>query len=105
GLDAGMYFYEPLGITVIPMSVSIMYLLKSWTQPIGNERFIRKLSVLTLGIYFIHPLFLETITYLGFGPQNFYPAVAIPIIGIIAFSSSLIGSWVIHSVPYLRRVI
>ena len=33
-LDMGLYFYGYLSITVIPMSVSVMYLLKSWSSPI-----------------------------------------------------------------------
>jgi surface polysaccharide O-acyltransferase-like enzyme len=101
----GSYFYGNLSITVIPMSVSIMYLLKSWTSPIGSMKFTRSLSLLTLGVYLIHPIFIETIQYFKLGPLNFYPAVSIPIISIIVFSSSLIAAWVIYQVPYLKRVI
>jgi surface polysaccharide O-acyltransferase-like enzyme len=105
GLDAGLYFYGNLSITVIPMSVSIMYLLKSWTSPIGSERLTKTLSALTLGVYLIHPIVLETIHYLGLGPLNFYPAASIPIIALIGFTSSLIGALVIYQLPYIKRVI
>jgi surface polysaccharide O-acyltransferase-like enzyme len=104
-LDSGLYFYDSLSITVIPMSVSIMYLLRSWASPIMSENFTRTLSLLTLGLYLIHPIFIDTIQYLGFGPLNFYPAVTIPIVAITVFSSSLIGSWIIYKVPYLKRII
>lgn len=87
-LEKGVYFYNNLSITVIPMSVSIMYLLKSWKKPIISEKFTRAISLLTLGVYVIHPIILETISNLGFNPLNFNPAVSIPIIVIIVFSSS-----------------
>jgi len=105
GLDAGLYFHGYLSITVIAMSVSIMYLFKAWKKPIINEKFTRTLSLLTLGIYLIHPIVLDAIENLGPGPLNCYPAVSIPVTAISVFGFSLIGSWVIYQVPYLRRVI
>jgi surface polysaccharide O-acyltransferase-like enzyme len=105
GLDAGLYFYNYTGITVVPMSVSVMYLLKSWTLPIGNVALTRKLSLLTLGVYLIHPVILETIQYLGYGPFIFYPAISIPLIAIVVFCLSLIGAWLIYKTPYLSHVI
>jgi surface polysaccharide O-acyltransferase-like enzyme len=104
-LDAGLYFHGYLSITVIAMSISIMYLLKSWEKPIISEEFTRTLSLLTLGIYLIHPIILETILYLRLSPLNFHLAISIPVIAIIVFSFSLIWSWVIYQVPYLRRII
>lgn len=105
GLTAGLYFYNYLSITVIPMSVSVMYLLKSWKRPIGNINFTKSLSALTLGVYLIHPIILELIGYVGYGPLNFYPAAAIPIASIGVFSLSLTAAWIIYKLPYLNRVI
>lgn len=104
-LHAGLYFYDYLSISVIPMSVSIMYLLKLWTKPIYSEKYTISLSSLTLGVYLIHPIFLNTIQYFGFDPLKYYPAVSIPVIVIFVFCSSLIASWLIYKVPYLKRVI
>jgi surface polysaccharide O-acyltransferase-like enzyme len=103
--DAGLYFYRYLSVTVIPMSVSAMYLLRSWTRPIVSERFTASLSLLTLGVYLIHPVFLDTVEYLGFGPLSFHPAVSIPAIACITFGASLIASFAISRVPHVRRVI
>lgn len=104
-LHKDFYFYDYLSITVIPMSLSVMYLLKSWKTPIVSEVFTKTLSALTLGIYLIHPVFLEAIEYSGLGPLSLYPLISIPIIAIVAFSSSLGGAWVIYRLPYLKRVI
>ena len=105
GLDAGLYFYNYLSITVIPMSVSVVHLLKSWTKPIGSVGLTKKISALTFGVYLIHPIFIEMIRYAGYGPRVFYPGVSIPVITFVVFSLSLSGAWVINKVPYLKRVI
>lgn len=105
GMDAGQYFYSYLSITVIPMSVSVMYLLKLWTKPIGSERLTKKVSALTLGVYLIHPIFLEIIQYAGYGPLAFNQAISIPFITVIVFSLSLSGAWVINKMPYIKLVI
>lgn len=105
GLDAGLYFHSYLSITIIFMSMSIVYLLKSWTSPIISEKFTSSLSLLTFGVYLIHPIILDTIQYFGFGLLDLHPAVSIPVIAIIAFGFSLIASWVIYRVPYLKRVV
>ncbi len=104
-LHAGLYFYDNLSISVIPMSVSIMYLLKKWNNPIYTKKVTVSLSSLTLGVYLIHPIFLEAIQYVGLNPLKYNPAVSIPSIAIIVFCISLLTSWVIYKIPYLRRVI
>lgn len=103
--NLGGYFYNYTSITVVPMSVSVMYLLKSWVLPIGNVALTRKLSILTLGVYLIHPVILETLLYLGYGPFIFYPLISIPILVIFVFFLSLIGAWLLHKTPYLFRII
>lgn len=105
GLDAGLYFYSYLSITVIPMSVSVMHLLKSWTKPIGSKGLTKKISALTLGVYLIHPIFIEMIQYAGYGSLAFFPGLSIPIITFVVFSLSLSVAWVINKVLYLKLVI
>jgi len=105
GLDAGLYFYGYLSITVIPMSVSVMHLLKSWTKPIGSVGLTKQIAALTLGVYLIHPIFLEVIQYAGYCSLAFYPGVSIPVITFVVCGLSLSGAWVINKVPYLKRVI
>ena len=70
-----------------------------------SETFARTLSLLTLGVYLIHPIVLEALGFLGITPLNYYPLVSIPLIAIIVFGISLIGSWLISKLPYLKWVI
>ncbi len=105
GSTTGLYFYGSLSVSVIPMSISLMYLLKTWGKPIFNETFTKKLSLLTLGVYLIHPAILEIVNYKGYGAMNFHPVISIPVITSIIFLISLTGAWIIHQVPYLRKTI
>jgi surface polysaccharide O-acyltransferase-like enzyme len=105
GLNAGLYFYDNLSITVIPMSISIMFLLKTWDAPLISENTNQKIASLTLGIYLIHPIILDVINYKTPGTMAFNPAISIPVIAIFIFVISLVGAWVIYQLPYLRRTI
>lgn len=104
-LKTGLYFYNYLSITVIPMSVSVMYLLKTWTAPIISQAVTQRTANLTLGVYLIHPVFLEIITYAGFRPSAFYPILSIPLLAALVFLLSLCAAWVMSKLPYLQRVI
>lgn len=101
----GLYFYGYLSVTVIPMSVSFMYILKAWNKPIINSSFTRNLSTLTLGIYLIHPIILEVITYKQYGAMSFHPIISIPVTTSIVFIISTSIVYIVYKIPFLRRVI
>lgn len=104
-LEAGEYFYGYLSIFIIPMSISVMYLLKTWNRPLVSAKFSSKLASFTLGIYLIHPLIIDIITYAGYGAMSFNPVLSIPVIGSIVFIISLALSYTISHIPYLNRII
>ncbi len=101
GLLFGLYFYDYLSITVIPMSVSLFMVFKSLNIAILSKNILIKLSYLTFGCYLIHPIFLGIIEKYIF----FNPFIAIPFISIIVFSLSLFVSFLIYQIKYFRRVI
>ena len=109
GLRYGLYFYGALSLTVIPMSISIMYLLKRWTSPVFNEKITRKLSVLTLGVYLIHPLIIEALdsfkNHTRVDEMLSTSIFLIPMMAAIVFITSSLGAWIIYQVPYLKRTI
>ena len=105
GIGAGMYFYSFLSVTVIPMSISAMLILRSCSRPLITSNITKKISALTLGVYLIHPVFLETISRSGYGASDFHPAISIPLIACIVFCLSLISAWAISRTPLLSKVI
>ncbi len=105
GLDAGLYFYGFLSITVIPMSISFMYLLKTWSRPFINMNVAKKLSGLTLGIYLIHSEVWDITKHMGYDAHWFNPISAIPVRTLLIYTVSLVIAWVVSMVPYLKRTI
>lgn len=100
-LTMGFYFYGYLSITVIPMSISLMYILKSWNNPIFSHSTTKTVSALTLGVYLVHPLILRVID----GMINTHPILSIPLAALVIFIISLGITWGIYQVPYLKRIV
>jgi len=105
GFLPGARWYSYLSVTVIPMSISLIYLLKRWNKPIYHEIFTRKLALLSFGIYLIHPVVLEIINYQGHEKIQFHPLLAIPVLVTVTFVTSWAGAAIVHRIPYLRRII
>ncbi len=106
GLGNGLYFYDDLSITVVPMSLCMMLLLKTITKPVLlNSSFTHKLAQLVLGVYLIHPVFIDMFKYFGVSGPAFNPLIAIPLISFLVFVFSLIIAKLISMLPYLNRII
>jgi surface polysaccharide O-acyltransferase-like enzyme len=104
-LEHGLYFYGYLSVSVVPMSISLMYILKASGKPIINTSFTKKLSILTLGIYLVHPVILETINYIQYGAGSFHPIASVPVVTFIVFGMSAGIVYVIYKIPFIRRII
>lgn len=104
-LDTGIYFYGNLSITAVPMSISVMFILKKWTKPMFSEKAAKKLSSLTLGIYFAHPMILEIINYFYVKATDYPAALYVPVLTLALFGISLGIAWVASKTPFLRRTI
>jgi surface polysaccharide O-acyltransferase-like enzyme len=99
------YFYQNLSITVAPMSISIMFLLKRFRVPIISPAFSDKLALLSLGVYLIHPFFLELLNFFGLAAKSFNPLSAIPSIAILIFILASIASLLISKITLVNKII
>ena len=104
GLELGLYFYGSLSISVIPLAISIMYLIKKINIPIFGLKVTKKISFLSFGVYLIHPIILEIIKPLGLW-NNLNAVVSVPLITSIVFLVSLLAVWGLSKIPYIRRII
>lgn len=104
-LAAGLYFFDYLSITVIPMSISVLFLLKSWQLPLLGKRLTARLSALTLGVYLIHPVMIDIVIYLVPKVLTANPLLTVPVMTIAVFVMSLVGAWVMGQLPYLRKTL
>lgn len=105
GLASGLYFYDYLSLTVIPMSASVFYLMRHWRYPMLGPILTPQVAALTMGVYLIHPLFIEILQRVGLGPIDFHPALAIPFVALVAACGALAVARFLHRRPYLRRII
>jgi surface polysaccharide O-acyltransferase-like enzyme len=101
GLPSGLYFYDYFSATVIPMALAAFLLLRHAPA----MRILVGLAPLSLGVYLVHPLFLECISRLGFEEWRFNPIWAIPIKVLLILLLSLTAIWTIRRIPILRRVV
>lgn len=105
GLASGLYFYDYLSVTVIPMSISVFYLMRYWRNPLLGPILTPRVATLTMGVYLIHPLFIEILQRAGLGPIDFHPTLAIPLVALVAACSALAVARVLNRRAYLRRLI
>ncbi|UUE11878.1 acyltransferase family protein [Dickeya zeae] len=105
GKESGLYFYNYLSINVIIMSISFMWILKGCNTSAINPGKLRFLSEISLGIYLIHPVFVELFYYLAAKRWIVQSIIAIPLISAAVFLCCIVSVFFIKKVPYLRRVV
>ncbi|MEZ8143565.1 hypothetical protein A1OO_09175 [Enterovibrio norvegicus FF-33] len=101
----GLYFYDYLSLTVIPMSISVMFMFKRKNRPLWTTDVTKALASLTLGVYLIHPMVLEILNFAGIGAMSFTPLISIPVITFVVYLGSLVAAWCLSRIPLLKRCI
>jgi surface polysaccharide O-acyltransferase-like enzyme len=105
GLERGLYFYGYLSVFVVPMSVSAMLMLRQW-KPAGMlARGIQRVSALTLGVYLVHPILLESLRAHVLKPEDYLPLLSVPFVAALVFGGSLVVALIFHRTPFLNRLI
>ncbi len=99
------YFDDYLSITIVPMSISIIFLLKRFQTPIIDSGISSKLALLSFGIYLIHPAIISILALFRIEAQSYNPLLSIPLITILVFVLSLIASLIISKIPVFNRII
>lgn len=100
-----LYFYDYLSVSVLAMSLSFFYILKEWKLSVFLEKKIAKLSLLSLGIYLVHPVIIDIIRFFKIGPDTFNPIISLPIITITVFAVSLSTCLIIRKMPVIKKII
>jgi surface polysaccharide O-acyltransferase-like enzyme len=104
GLQRGLYFYNYLSITVIPMSLCAMLLLKQRPALLPSAT-AQRMGQLSLGIYLVHPVLLELLHTQQIYPLRYPALLAIPGITLLTYGAAAVVSWLIGRVPLLQRVV
>ncbi|WP_238550544.1 acyltransferase [Dickeya solani] len=91
GKEVGLYFYSYLSFNVIFMSISFMWILKVFHLDKSYHNKLKVLSDISLGIYLIHPVFIEILYYLAARRWVDYSIISIPLMSIIVFLCCVIS--------------
>jgi surface polysaccharide O-acyltransferase-like enzyme len=111
GFGRGLYLYEYLSVTTVPVSLAL-FALFAWSAPTFARMAARIprgwLSIVatsTLGIYVIHPLVMAGLGTLGLRSRAFFIPLAVPATLLAAFAVSLVIVLLLQRVPLLRRIV
>ncbi|HRL21268.1 MAG TPA: acyltransferase family protein [Alcaligenes sp.] len=104
-LQTGAYFYDYLSITVIPMSVALILLLRDWHQALISPLVSRHLSELTLGVYLIHPWLIDLMYRHLFTALDFDALWSIPALASGIYLASLAIAALFRATPGLRAAV
>ncbi len=100
-------FYSNLTLQTTLFAASIFMCFVNNRNIVLSERsadLIRKISSLTLGIYLIHPFFLNVFEVFGFNAIMFNPLLAIPLVTVIAFVVTLLIVKLMKFVPVVKEL-
>lgn len=102
------YFYRNFSITIVPMSIVLMFVIKNIHPKIPINQDIRNnLAVFSLGAYLIHPAVFDvvkTLDYFGLNPQT-YTLFMIPFIVFCVTLCSLLLAYAFSKFPLLQKTI
>lgn len=104
---ATTYFSGTFSPISLMLLLSIFLLSKKVTSNIkaNNLTILKEISSLTMGIYLIHFYIVNLFGYNGLNSNFINPIIGAPLIAIIIFTISLIVSFVISKVPFLKFII
>lgn len=105
GLVKGLYFYEYLSLSVIPMALSLMFLLRDWQRPLLGTRN-EAVAGLSFGVYLIHAAVLDVLSHeVSRRGLLLHPAWSIPTMAVLVFALSLAATACMRRVPWLRQLV
>ena len=107
GKTAWRLVYNYLNPLVVIMSISLAVLVKTlFTESkYISIRFLEGFSTLVLGIYVIHPIWIDILKLAGFSTSTVTPLIGIPVISLATFMLSAFSAYLLHLIPGLRRTI
>ncbi|MFU9138443.1 acyltransferase [Erwinia tasmaniensis] len=99
-------FYSAPTLVVVSLACFFMLL----NAPINYGRrsilLIKTLSRLSLGIFFVHLMVLEILLrLLDINFEGYYSALTIPAVALVCYIISAAICWLLHFIPWLRRII
>ncbi|MCX8959299.1 acyltransferase [Erwinia psidii] len=98
-------FYSAPTLVVISLAGFFMLLNAGFRWNKWAFNLVRGLSRLSLGIFFVHIIVLETmLSVLNINFEGYYSALTIPLVALVCFLISAGIVWLLRLVPWLRKI-
>lgn len=103
----GLYFYSYSSPTVLIMAPAVFCLFNSLRVPVSFTRWLTAFVPLTLGIYLVHPIVLETLRWQWgrFAPALLRPILDIPITFVLTVIISAAFVGLVRCIPIVRLAV
>lgn len=103
------FFYEYFSISTLVQAISYFIFLKYigeniFQKSIKISQTITTLSLASLGIYLIHPIYIKVLNKVGISVFNGNPIVMIPTTAILTFILSFITIFIIQKIPIVKHI-
>lgn len=104
GIEKGEYFYGYMSFNVVFISCLLLFLFKEIRFSFLSQP-LRLFSCSVLGVYLVHPIFLDLLCAWGYGPVARNRIFSIPLVCLAVLFLSFVSVFLVSRVPYLRRVV
>lgn len=104
------FFYEYFSVSTLIQAIAYFIFLRYIGQNILNKstkipHLITTLSMTSLGIYLIHPIYINILSKVEISIWNGNPIVMIPFISILTFLLSFLTIFMIQKVPIIKQIV
>ncbi len=90
---------------VILSTICVVCIAHSSSGSLVDNALIHRITPLMLGVYAIHPVWIDVLDHIGVSAAQLPPAVGIPACSIAVFLLSLLSCWLIAWIPFARRLV
>jgi len=103
------FFYGYFSISTLIQAMSYFIFLKYISHNIlekleKTSQIIGLLSITSLGIYLVHPIYIKILNKIGISVLNGNPIIMIPLTAISTFLLSFITIFIIQKTPLIKRI-
>lgn len=98
--DFKLYFYTYLSITTVPMSISIFYIFLYIKPNFIKEKY----SKLVLGVYLVHPIFIDFLFLIKLDIGILAAYISIPIFTLVILLFSSLFVVFVNKISFLKKI-
>ena len=103
------FFYGYFGLSTLIQAISYFIFLKYISENIFSKsvkipQLITILSITSLGIYLIHPIYIHILNKVGISVLNGNPIMMVPLTAILTFILSFITIFFIQKIPLVKQI-